>query len=358
MRSTHPVEETMNLRQRTVCLLPIALALFGCSSSSDSDARETPDLTQPEDHRQSDAKPQDTTPPDATPDLTSHDAADLTSLDQKPTPDLPTGPTPPAVKSYSNGTCPTFTAGKNDVMVGTRKRSFELWIPAVPKGAPVVFIWHGLGDTPTNIATYFQASKLASERGAIVVAPYDCCSSNLDDCCATPYVWGFGTYSSDSDITMFDDILSCLEQEADIDNTRVYTTGFSAGALWSTNLVVQRGEYLAAAVIFSGGTGNLVKYETPKYKVPVLLAHGGDDDIFAGGLVKFKSLITTFAEQLYNDGHFVAICDHGLGHSVPYDGAVWDAIFLFAHQWSDGSSPFKDGLTSDFPDYCQVYSPR
>lgn len=285
-------------------------------------------------------------------------AADAPSADSTSPQDLAVQPGPPAPKAYSNGTCPVFTAGTNTFKVGTRERKFELWVPEKPKGAPLVFIWHGLGDSPKNIAAYFQAEKLAKERGAVVVAPYDCCSAAENkDCCSTPYVWGFGSYSSDSDMMMFDDLLACVDELADIDNSRVYTTGFSAGALWSTHLVIQRGAYLAAAVLFSGGTGSLIKYSTPGYKVPVLLAHGGETDIFAGGLVKFKAMTLEFAEQLFQDGHVVALCDHGLGHSVPYDGAIWDAVFLFNHQWSDGSSPFKDGLTSEFPNYCAMYSP-
>ena len=345
----------MNQRHQLVCALSFALLAVACDSGTSQEDQPKDTVTADTPRPAQDAVDTKATA-DALADQASSDVVkDVAVPDDTQEPDVPVGPTPPAPKKYSNGVCPSLTAGKNDIMVGTRKRQFELWVPAQPKGAPLVFIWHGLGDTPTNIATYFQAQKLASERGAIVVAPYDCCSSGLEDCCATPYVWGIGSYASDSDLTMFDDLLSCVDQLADIDHTRVYTTGFSAGALWSTYLVVHRGEYLAAAGIFSGGTGNMVKYSTPGYKVPVLLAHGGATDVFAGGLVKFQGLTETFAQQLHDDGHVVAICDHGLGHSVPNDGSIWDAIFLFSHQWSDGSSPFKDSLTADFPDYCHVY---
>ncbi len=349
------------MKERTVASFVVCLALLGmaaCDSTSNSQ--------EPKDVQKQDVVADSRIVPDTS---TVHDtAADQQALEDlvvdskteetKPIEDVATGPQPPAPKKYSNGVCPVFTAGTNEIKVGTRTRKFELWVPAKPKGAPLVFVWHGLGDSPGNIAAFFQASKMAQDHGAVVVAPYDCCSSPQNqDCCSTPYVWGFGTYSPDSDMMMFDDLLACIEQQADIDNTRVYTTGFSAGALWSTHLVINRGEYLAAASIFSGGTGKLIKYATPGTKVPVLLAHGGPEDIFAGGLVKFADMILEFAGQLYADGHFVALCIHDLGHSVPYDTGTWNQVFLFAHKWGDTVSPFKDGLPQGFPEICSLYTP-
>ncbi len=342
-------------------VLAIAFTLAACSSDSSApqkDSSPSQDTQAPADV--ADVQGADQNADSATPDEASpHDtpSGDVPTQPDTSTADLtPPPPSPPAPKAYSGGTCPAFSAGKNEFMVGPRKRQFELWIPEKPKGAPLVFIWHGLGDSPKNIAAYFQAQKLATERGAVVVAPYDCCASGHKDCCATPYVWGIGSYASDSDLVMFDDLLACIDQQADIDNTRVYTTGFSAGALWSTHLVVNRGEYLASAGIFSGGTGSIVKYSTPGNKLPVLLAHGGVDDTYAG-IVKFDNITKTFAQQLHDDGHIVVLCDHSLGHSVPMDGATWDAIFMFAHQWGDPSSPFADSLSTDFPRYCTRYAP-
>ena len=39
---------------------------------------------------------------------------------------------------------------------------------------------------------------------------------------------------------------------------RIYTTGFSAGGLWSTWLVMHRSHRIAAAAVFSGGVGGML----------------------------------------------------------------------------------------------------
>jgi poly(3-hydroxybutyrate) depolymerase len=112
--------------------------------------------------------------------------------------------------------------------------------------------------------------------------------------------WG---YLGDAapDLALFDDLLSCLSEQFQADTTRVYTTGFSAGALWTSYLVVNRAEYLTAAVILSGGVGMFFQYQTPAYRLPVLLAWGGPRDTFNGGLVRFNELTEAFRDALVAD---------------------------------------------------------
>ena len=267
----------------------------------------------------------------------------------------PQGPQPPAPPPYA-GTCPTFTAGTNKILAGTRQRSFELFLPPHPydNGAGLVFVWHGNGDTGKSLAGYFLAQEAANEYNAIVVAPSNCCNDNFNDCCDFSMTWNMGTFSDkEADLAVFDGILACIDEQFNIDNRRVYTTGFSAGSLWSSFLVVNRGQYLAAATIFSGGTGLVVDYATPGNKMPVLLAWGGTADVYMG-VVDFQVMTLDFSEKLRADGHFVAQCNHGLGHTVPFGGPTWGHRWLFAHQWGDEGSPFDGGLSADFPDYCLI----
>ncbi len=272
-------------------------------------------------------------------------------------PDLPPeGPQPPAPMPYSGGTCPTLVAGKNTLQIGGRTRSFELWIPPHPQDndSAVVFVWHGNGDTAKNLGGYFLAATAPKEYNTFVVAPSYCCADNQEDCCDISMTWNMGTFSKpEADLALFDDILYCLDEQFDIDNKRVYTTGFSAGSLWSSYLVVHRSEYLASAVIFSGGTGLVFDYPTPVNKIPLLLSWGGPNDIYMG-VVNFANMTTDFSTHLQEDEHFLVECNHNLGHTVPYGGPFWAYRFLFAHQWGDTESPFAAGLTEEFPDYCVV----
>ena len=282
-----------------------------------------------------------------------------------PEPDLPlvadVPPPPPAgppePPGYSGRSCPTFAAGTNTFESDGRTRKFELYLPGEPKDAPLLFVWHGVGDTPTNAAAGFGASSVTAGRGGIVVAPYDCCGSGNAECCNQLFVWTYAdTSSTQPDMTLFDDLLSCLHRQFDYDEQRVYSTSFSAGSLWTTHLLMHRAEYLAAVAIFSGGVGqNIQSYHTPARKVPALLAWGGTNDTYAMGYVKFYELMANLMAALLADGHFVVACDHGLGHTVPWGCTPWIHEFLFAHTWSTGTSPFAAaGLSDLYPDYCEI----
>lgn len=329
--------------RRVVCLLGICLLVVACGQGDDSSATDVGP-------RESDF----TSLPDAAsePDV----ATEIAVPAEEVLPDLgPRVPQPPAPIPYP-GTCPTFVPGTNTIIADTRERSFELFLPPHPtdNGSALVYVWHGNGDTAKTLANYFLAQEAAEEYNAIVVSPSNCCNDKFNDCCDFTMTWNMGAYSkTEADLAVFDGILACVDEQYNIDNRRVYTTGFSAGSLWSTYLVVNRGEYLAAASIFSGGTGLVVEYATPGNTLPVLLAWGGSVDVYMG-VVDFQVMSLDFSEKLRADGHLVAECNHGLGHTVPFNGPAWGHRWLFAHQWGDSDSPFLQGLTEDFPDYCVI----
>jgi predicted esterase len=270
--------------------------------------------------------------------------------------DNPLGPQPPAPLKPATGDCPHFVAGTNEIVADGRKRSFELTLPPSPEhNSSVVFLWHGNGDWPKNFTTFFNAQITADNNGAIIVVPADCCGDNQDDCCDQSMTWNMGEFSKkEADMALFDDILYCLEEQFDINNKRVYTSGFSAGSLWSTYLVLNRSEYLAAAVIFSGGTGLVFDYKTPDNSIPLLLAWGGPNDTFMG-VVNFEQMMGDFSTNAQSDGHFIIECNHGLGHTIPYGGTNWAYEFLFMHEWGMDTSPYETtGLSMLYPDYCSI----
>jgi len=253
---------------------------------------------------------------------------------------------PPDAPTYSGGACPTFSNGSNTLQTGGRSRSIEVSLPSNPAGAPVLFIFHGAGDSPQNMMGFFNAAAASSAEGAIVIAPSSCCGF---------VEWPFTSFENpEPDLALFDDVLACLEQQFDIDNRRVYATGFSAGALWTSFLLTRRGEYLAAAATLSGGVGMAVSYQTPGYDMPVLVAWGGASDVYGGGgfSVSFQTESGKMIDNLTNDGHYVVECDHGGGHTVPWGGDAWVKTFLFDQVWNDGSTPYTDSVPPGFPEYC------
>jgi hypothetical protein len=103
-------------------------------------------------------------------------------------------------------------------------------------------------------------------------------------------------------------------------------------------LVVHRAEYLTAAVILSGGVGVFSRYQTPAYRLPVLLAWGGPTDQY-GGVINFQETTYAFRDALRADEHTVVMCGHDGGHVPPPAVAGWGYDFLDAHTVRNGESP-------------------
>ena len=245
------------------------------------------------------------------------------------------------------GTCPELTAGTNDIEPNGDPRQVDLYLPDDPEGAPVLFIWHGLGDNAPRMGRLFGAQRIADGFDAIVVVPHSSGRFLQSE-------WSFIGGDSEVDGVVFDETLSCLYAQFGIDMDRVYTTGFSAGALWSTWLLMNRSEYLAAVTLFSGGAGGVNPYDTPTHDTPVLAFFGGATDTYGGGFINFAEMTGELVTNLVSDGHFVVVCDHDGGHSIPLDPMAYAMPFLFDHRFSVETSPYVDTLGAQWADYCVI----
>ena len=256
----------------------------------------------------------------------------------------PAVPSPPAPVSYSGGgECPKLVAGDNVMWSWGLDRKFNLYLPAEPKGAPLLFLWHGLGDNKENFSAAMNAKAISGALGAVVVVPQGGVK-------VSGWGWSNPTDATE-DAALFDDLLSCLDAQYDIDNRRVWTMGFSSGALWSSWLAMYRSTYLAAVVAWSGGTGtNSNKYKTPKRQVPVLLAWGGSQDQVA---INFEQASKQMGAKLKADGHFVVLCNHNKGHTIPGKGLTWGLDFLQRHSWGDPPGKFDKAGLDLYPGYCE-----
>lgn len=280
----------------------------------------------------------------------SGDDTDSDGASADPNANLPK-PSPPA--DYSGGTCPKIKAG---TMSGFESngtaRKFQVALPPEPQGAGLIFFWHGNGDTGTNFAAYLNASKIAKKYNLIVFTPEKGAGGiGLD--------WGVPPSNEKADLTFFDDMLSCADQQYNIDRRRVYTLGFSAGALFSSFLTLNRADHLAGAVIFSGGSdggvsgvgGGVNDYVTPAWDIPVLMTEGGPNDQV---IINFHDMTENMSTKLRADGSTVIVCHHTQGHTPPsgFDAYVWP--FLDAEVFGQAKSPYADGQdpSGEIPDMC------
>ena len=251
----------------------------------------------------------------------------------------PEPPTPPA---YSGGECPEIVEGSNTGFLSAgQERSFEVKLPENAEGAPVIFAWHWLGGTASQIMRYMSLGDWA-EAGAIVVAP--------DSCCGT-FEWSF-TASDDPavDLTFYDDLLSCVNQQFSPDLSRVYTTGMSAGGLWTSYLLMHRADSLAAAAPISGGTAELMEFNPPARPLPVLLTWGGESDVY--GVYSFDVGSRELSADLLSQGSWVGHCVHDGGHTIP-DGAT-ETIWRFFQDvsFSDGDPGYAAPFPEPMPAWC------
>ena len=249
----------------------------------------------------------------------------------------------------SDGDCPKLeNPGERTFSSNGIEREVIVRFPAdKPANMPVLFYWHGLGDSAGNIDRALAAQDLADEHQAVIVIP-----NSTDPFMIT---WDFMSNGGD-DVVLFDDMRTCLSQELDVDLNRISTAGFSFGALWSTFLALERADTLSAVVSMSGGTdvGLGMPYITPATQVPVLVMWGGETDNFDMSVVfvDFEANSADFSRGLQSDGHFVVECNHGLGHNVPSEFMDIMVPFALDHTY-DEPSPFAGGLGS-FPSYCSI----
>ncbi len=260
-----------------------------------------------------------------------------------------TGPQPAGLRALSDGECPDLSVSGEPVTFSSNglQRQVTILIPDDrPAGMPVVFVWHPLGGSAAWMISVFDLEEISDATGAVIVVP-DSDPDNL-------FEWDFWN-GLDNDLTLYDDLRTCLAEQLEVDLARFTSTGFSAGGLWTSYLGSHRGDTLAAILAFSGGADPIWHYETPAYPYPALLAWGGENDTwgYGGFEYSFEETTLNYAEDLLADGHFVVLCDHGMGHTVPAEGIDMVPDWLLAHRFGE-PSPFEDGDLSALPDWCYL----
>lgn len=275
-------------------------------------------------------------------------------------------------------TCTGIKAGLNqNFVVDSVARTFYLDLPTgVEAGGPypVVFNWHGLGDTAANMRQLLQGQVNNASYKFILVTPEDSefaiMGQSVD--------WEVFTVNSatNREARLFDEILTCLEGRYSIDADRIHSVGFSIGSIVSDMLGVVRGDRLASVLTYSGGylsnsanvatlgiAGSMVSWPAPttanKY-VQVLL-HGGSADTYslAGYVtVHFDTFAANDQTYLNGLGHDVILCNHGAGHTVPIAtfGSTQIVEFLKDHPKGTTTSPYASALPGDFPNYCTYHA--
>ena len=169
-------------------------------------------------------------------------------------------PTPP----------PAVDVSTHSIVVDDTERSYRIAVPHVlPESTPVVFAFHGIGDSPDSMASYSQLDSLASDHGFLLVYP-----AGLNAMWAAIDV-DPDALEDNRDVRFFDAVVEQLATQFSIDRSRIYLTGMSNGASFVQLLANARPSVVAAVVACSGPRPRALHDALRPF--PILLIVGADD---------------------------------------------------------------------------------
>lgn len=177
--------------------------------------------------------------------------------------------------------------------------------------APVLFVLHGLGDDMSNMFNATGFRTIANQHGWIVVTPQalEANVSLLGQSVNIGTAWNSGVSASflasniiindgvdDSGLMMA--ILDDLIANYNVDQSKVYVTGFSMGGFMANRLAIEHGDRITAIASVSGTVGNEVKENTPTGHVSAMHIHGTGDGTVGYEDAAFKVMIMSVSVGL------------------------------------------------------------
>lgn len=268
--------------------------------------------------------------------------------------------------------CNPIVNGTSTIVVNGKTRSFEVQLPSDTSDMALLFVWHGFNQQAAQFASTIVYDVPSGQwvpfdpngfpKPLMIVAPDDTglfvvgLSQGLD--------WDILPENPPVDFPFFEGMLQCIEQQFAIDTTRVYSFGFSAGAVFTDLLSAKYPHLFAATISESGAWFNdknewqdvlvnnvipVMNWDWPAFdpadKGNVLLTHGGPNDFAT--IISLESANQQALPFLYANDRTVVECAHTFGHTLDPDltqGMYYE--YLWAHQL--GGPPLA-GPIPDFP---------
>ena len=160
-------------------------------------------------------------------------------------------------------------------------REYRQYVPSIYDGSepvPLIISLHGLGD---NMGNFSQVGfhQVADTANVIVVTP----QAILDAVLSGATAWNSGagllgiSLNGDvEDIGFINALIDTVSEHYNIDQNRVYATGFSMGGFMSNRLACELNDRIAAIASVAGTVGGTLTC-TPGQEVPVCHFHGTAD---------------------------------------------------------------------------------
>jgi hypothetical protein len=227
---------------------------------------------------------------------------------------------------------------------------------------PVIFLWYWLKGSVNDFYTQGDVQNAVNNQRFLAVIPEAKGDISI-------WNWPFSIIDSDArqqeEYTFFDDMLTCVAAQFNVNLSCVSTAGVSAGALFTDQLIGARSDYLASFMSLSGGVGGVVKpyaSPAPPHSAPGFVLWGGPNDSCV--VINFQQASQTLEQSLVADCDFVVECIHNCGHGVPpFDPDAGSSAFAGLWQFAldhpywlpAGTSPYTTrGLPSSLPSWCAI----
>lgn len=192
---------------------------------------------------------------------------------------------------------PRPVTGSRRLTSGRRTRRFTLVAPEKLAGpAPLVLNFHGLVETPQLQRLLSGMDEEARRRGMIVAYPEGIGTSwNAGACCGRARDEGV------DDVRFVRDLVRELGRELCLDESRIYATGMSNGAIFNYRLACEASDLIAAIAPVAGAEA--VPACKPARPVPVLAFNGTWDLLvrYSGGWFDMSSAVETIARWTQRD---------------------------------------------------------
>jgi len=239
------------------------------------------------------------------------------------------------------------------------KRRYLLYVPEKYDPAvltPLVINIHGFAQWPTNQMNVSQWNELADQYGFIVVYPSGT---------GFPLRWRVSEDPAnpggpEKEVAFFSDLIDKLQDEYNIDSSRVYANGLSNGGGMSTLLACQLSDRITAVGGVAGAYLFNLENCQPHRAVPAIFFHGKADQIvpyegepserFDIPFPKIPEFVHSYAEKNACDLIPTIVLDTANVSGVHYSECSENADVYFytiedgGHTWP-GGSPLPERIT-------------
>jgi polyhydroxybutyrate depolymerase len=178
---------------------------------------------------------------------------------------------------------PQFTQDANPDVYGGAARSYLVYVPPSYDPAepmPLVMALHGRPGTAAGLAYLFDLNRIASENGFIVVYPDGTPVKGAGAGREWNYARGTPGYRDPGvdDVDFLSVLVDDLSRDLNIDQSRLYMTGFSNGGFMTQRLACDAGERWAAFAPIGATLYPVLLDEcVGRPPIPLMFIHGTQD---------------------------------------------------------------------------------